>query len=103
MDLNGFKVRKGWTQDEMGEKVGVATSTVGGYCSGVRKPSYDVIERLFLNGATLAEVFSKEIQEVVLRNCAPASPVPPDILNNPDFQAGMEERFDEYLKKKGLL
>lgn len=91
MDLNGFKVRKGWTQETMGEKIKVATSSVGGYCSGSRKPSYDVIERLFRQGATIAEVFSPEIQEIALKNSAPAAPrIPEDVYKSQEFRDGVE-------------
>lgn len=93
MDLNGFKVRKGWTQETMGEKIKVATSSVGGYCSGSRKPSYNVIERLFRQGATIAEVFSPEIQEIALKNSAPASPsaIPEDVYRSQAFRDGVED------------
>lgn len=64
MDLNRFKNRKGWTQSDMGEALGVATSSVGGYCSGTRKPSYEIIEALIKHGATLSEIFSEEVAAI---------------------------------------
>ena len=105
MDITAFRRRIGLSQAELAEKLGLATPTVGNLCSPAtpKRPSYEVIEKMFLLGATIEEVFSREVQEVVLRSCAPVAPVPPDILDNPDFVSGMEERFSEFLKKKGLL
>lgn len=100
MDLNGFKVRKGWTQSDMGDALGVATSSVGGYCSGVRKPSYEVIESLFREGATIAEVFSPEIQDIVLRNSAHAATrIPEDVYSSQAFREGVEVVVRELVKK----
>lgn len=99
MDLHAFKVRKGWTQSDMGEALGVATSSVGGYCSGVRKPSYEVIESLFRQGATIAEVFSPEIQEIVLRNSSPASAIPEDVYRSQAFRDGVEEVVKTLIKE----
>lgn len=101
MDLNAFKVRKGWTQSDMGEALGVATSSVGGYCSGVRKPSYEVIESLFRQGATIAEVFSPELQEIVLKNSAPASPssIPEDVYRSQAFRDGVEDVVKALIKE----
>lgn len=102
MDLNAFKVRKGWTQAEMGAALGIATSSVGGYCSGVRKPSYEIVEKLLLLGATLEEVFSREVQDAVFKNVAgPVSPNPA-VYDTPEFREGVARALED-LKAKGYI
>lgn len=101
MDISSFRNRVGLTQAQLAEKLELATSSVGNLCSNTKKPSYEVIERLFRLGATIAEVFSPEIQEIVLGNSSPASPsaIPEDVYRSQAFRDGVEEVVKTLIKE----
>lgn len=90
MDISSFRHRLGLSQAQLAEKLDLATGSVGNLCSNTKKPSYEVIERLFRLGATVAEVFSPEIQEIVLRNSSPSA-IPEDVYRSQAFRDGVEE------------
>lgn len=71
MDISAFRNRMGLSQAELAERLGLATSSVGNLCSGTKKPSYEIIERLFMLGARVEEVFSHEVGDAVCRNEGP--------------------------------
>ena len=103
MDITAFRHRIGLSQAELAEKVGLATGSVGNLCSGTKRPSYEVIEKLFLNGDRLDEVFSPEIQEIVLKNCcADKLPETPAGCDTPEFREGVKAALAD-LQKKGYI
>lgn len=103
MDITSFRHRVGLSQAELAEKLELATGSVGNLCSGTKRPSYEVIEKLFLNGARLDEVFSPEIQKVVLRNCGAGElPAAPAAFDSPEFLEGMLEALSD-LQRKGYI
>ena len=102
MDIAAFRHRMGYSQAELAENVGLATPTIGNLCSPTspKRPSYEVIEKLFLLGARLDEVFSPEVQEVVLNNSIRAG-VAPSVYRTPEFQEGVKMAI-EAMRAKGI-
>lgn len=81
MDIASFRNRIGLSQSELAEKLGLATSSVGNLCSGSKRPSYEIIEKLFLLGARVDEIFDNKVSESVFRNSV-------------DFSFGKGKDFD---------
>jgi transcriptional regulator with XRE-family HTH domain len=103
MDITSFRHRMGLSQAELAEKLGLATGSVGNLCSGTKRPSYEVIEKLFLLGARLDEVFSPEVQEAVLRNCGGRElPAVPAAFDTPEFRDGVKAALAD-LQRMGYI
>lgn len=103
MDINAFRNRIKMKQDELAEKLGLATGSVGNLCSGKKRPSYEVIEKMFLLGARLDEVFSKEVQDAILKNyAAEALPAVPPGCDTPEFREGVLMALAD-LQRKGYI
>lgn len=56
-----FRITKGLTQEELAEKVGISTRTIGLYESGKRLPTVDVAKKI-------AIIFEKGIEEIFFTN-----------------------------------
>lgn len=102
MDISSFRNRVGLTQAQLAEKLELATSSVGNLCSNTKKPSYEVIERLLVLGARLDEVFSPEIQEIVLRNAMASRSVPKDVYESDEFKDGVKLALMEMISEGTL-
>lgn len=94
MDIASFRNRIGLTQAELADRLGLATGSVGNLCSGSKRPSYEVIEKLLLLGARLDEVFSTEVQEAVLKDLRP---VPKDAYSTQEFKDGVKLAVEEMI------
>ena len=99
-DCNSFINRKGWKQRELAQKLDVGTSTVGMWCTGKSTPPYDVISKLIELGISPVELFGEELASKLEKNSSIApteglSPQMQEMLNHPDFIAGMKKAFDE--------
>jgi transcriptional regulator with XRE-family HTH domain len=60
IDMHGFisfRKRKGLTQTQVSEILGVSANTVSQWETGLRKPSYEIIHKLLELGATTEELF----------------------------------------------
>ena len=69
LDIQGFIDRIGLkNQDELAKKLGVKRSTVSSWSAGVRKPTFDMIEKLYKLGATTEELFGQAYLSSV-RHC----------------------------------
>lgn len=103
MDTEAFRIRIKKKVAELAELLGVEKAAVYNYKYGKSKPSYEVIEKMFLLGARLDEVFSPEIQELVLKNCGVEAlpPIPPG-CDTPDWKSGMLKALSE-LQKDGCI
>lgn len=66
MDFIGFMTRKGYSVGKLAEMLGVSKDSVYAYRNGRCKPSYEVLEKLFVDGATIAEMFSEEIEAKIV-------------------------------------
>ena len=105
MDINAFRNRLRLKQDELAEKLGLDKGSVGNLCSGTRRPSYGVVEKMLLEGARLDEVFSKEVQDAVFRTYAAAGePVPSGLpgVGTTVFKNGVLMALKD-LQKEGLI
>lgn len=83
MDILSFRRRFGLTQMAFASKIGVSHSTVAQWETGRKYPSYDVLKRLFLLGATLEEVFGIDCR----KTC-------PHALGDADFPLTRAEVLD---------
>lgn len=102
MDISSFRQRLGLSQAQLAEKLGLATGSVGNLCSNTKKPSYEVIERLFMLGARIDEVFSPEVQAEVLKNCGASLPPIPPGMDSPEWRRGMLEALAD-LQRMGYI
>ena len=103
MDITAFRHRMGLSQAELAEKVGLATGIVGNLCSGTKRPSYEVIEKLFMLGARIDEVFSTEVQKKVLESCGACElPAVPAAFDTPEFREGVKAALAD-LQKMGYI
>lgn len=59
-DCKSFMKRMGWKQDQLAERLGVGTSTVGMWCSGKSFPHYKELVKLLRLGMTFCEMFGEE-------------------------------------------
>lgn len=103
MDITAFRHRMGLSQAELAEKVGLATGSVGNLCSGTKRPSYEVIEKLFMLGARIDEIFSPEVQKKVLESCCAGElPAVPAAFDTPEFREGVKAALAD-LQKMGYI
>lgn len=103
MDTESFRIRINKTVLELAELLGVEKAAVYNYKYGKSKPSYDVVEKMFRLGARLDEVFSPEVQEIVLKNCgADKLPEVPAGCDTPEFREGVKAALAD-LQKAGYI
>lgn len=103
MDITAFRHRMGLSQAELAEKVGLATGSVGNLCSGTKRPSYEVIEKLFMLGARIDEIFSTEVQKKVMESCGAGDlPAVPAAFDTPEFREGVKAALAD-LQKMGYI
>ena len=103
MDTESFRIRINKTVLELAELLGVEKAAVYNYKYGKSKPSYDVIEKMFLLGARIDEVFSPEVQAKVLENCGAGElPAVPAAFDTPEFREGVKAALAD-LQKMGYI
>ena len=76
------------------------SSLLSSYEKGRSNPSYEVCEKLIEKGVTAQELFGKELGSKLIDNSSVASvgnmsPEMKELLNHPDFVAGMKKAFYE--------
>lgn len=100
LDCNSFLRRKNWAQKDLAERLNVATSTVGMWCTGKSTPAYAVIVELLKLGMTIEELFGKEIADMVLKNSG--NDIMEKGYDSPEFRKGVEETIAD-MKARGLI
>ena len=76
MDIEKFRIRKNMSVADLAGMLGVSQAGVYNYKYGKSKPSYEAIEKLLTNGATLAEIFNDELEAIVLANAQVSQKAP---------------------------
>lgn len=71
MDIEAYRTRKRKSVAELADMLGVKQAAIYNYKYGKSKPSYESIEKMLLDGAYISEIFSEEVQEVVLAAVKP--------------------------------
>ncbi len=103
MDIEAYRSRKKRTVAELAEMLSVKPAAIYNYKYGKSKPSYDVIEKMFLLGARIDEVFSPEVQAKVLENCGAGElPAVPAAFDTPEFREGVKAALVD-LQKMGYI
>lgn len=109
VDIKTFIERKGMRKADLCRVFGLdpKSSLMSSYEKGRSDPSYDKCEKLIRLGITAQELFGEELGKILIENSleqTPSAIVPSqEFLNNPEFIKGMENAFEEFLIKKGLV
>lgn len=62
-DCSSFLHRMGWSQKDLADRLKIATSTVGMWCTGKSTPSYSVILELIDLGINAEELFGRNVAD----------------------------------------
>lgn len=111
--LQEFMDRKGLTQQQLAEKIGVNRGAIGKWNTHVTDVTRENCAKLLLAGMTLEEMFGKEVADCVKKavleeaNNAQAKIQPnpdnsPIDYNDPKFQEGFEKTLAG-MKARGMI